>query len=408
MNHVRRTLPTFVHLDADAFFVSVEQALDPSLRGKKVAVGGGVRGIVSSASYEARAAGVWTPMPVAQALRVCPDLIVVSHGAGRYGEFSRKLFDLCETVTPFVERRSIDEGFLDLGPRGHTSADAVIADARALQQRILDELGLPVSFGLAATKICSAIASKLNKPRGFTVVPAGGEAAFLAPLSVGVLPGVGKKTEPLLKANGIARVGDLPVQSESLLAALLGSGWREYVAIARGEDDSQIVTEFAEAKSYSQQETFAHDIGDFETVLRHARQMLGELMPKVRADGKFAKTLTVKVRYPGMIDDTAGRSRAEPSDMEAAFFPLLELLLRTAWRRAGTPVRLVMVKLSGICEPPQQMELPLVFDGQIAEDKERRAAVVAPPVDNERRHRLLAVVDAINAGASKPKVFHPF
>ncbi|MEI6108025.1 MAG: DNA polymerase IV, partial [Opitutae bacterium] len=113
-----RRLPTIAHLDADAFFVAVEQALDPTLRGKKVAVGGRERGIIASASYEARACGVYTPMPSQRALRICPDLILVSHGSGQYGAYSRRMFDLCETLTPLVQRNSIDEGYLDLGPCG--------------------------------------------------------------------------------------------------------------------------------------------------------------------------------------------------------------------------------------------------------------------------------------------------
>ena len=135
-----RPLPTIVHLDADAFFVSVEQALDPSLRGKKVAVGGRERGIISSASYEARACGVYTPMPTARALKVCPDLVLVSHSAGRYGGYSRRLFDLCEQWTPVVERRSIDEGFLDVGPCGFKTAAEVETAVRALQEKIGREL----------------------------------------------------------------------------------------------------------------------------------------------------------------------------------------------------------------------------------------------------------------------------
>src|ERR1017187_2165682 len=127
--------PTIVHLDADAFFVSCEQARDPSLVGKKCAVGGRERGIISSASYEARAYGVYTPMPTARALKVCPDLILVSHTAGRYGEYSRKLCDLCEELTPIVERRSIDEGYLDVGPCGFKTGGEVEIAVRALQQR---------------------------------------------------------------------------------------------------------------------------------------------------------------------------------------------------------------------------------------------------------------------------------
>jgi DNA polymerase-4 len=378
-----RSLPTFIHLDADAFFVAVEQALHPELRGKKVAVGGRERGIIASASYEARACGVYTPMPTSQALRVCPDLILVSHSEGmsRYSEFSHKLFDLCETVTPLVERRSIDEGFMDIEPCGFADASAVEIAMRGLQARITRELGISVSFGLATNKLLCAIASKQNTPRGFTVVPAGAEAAFLAPLPISVLPGVGKKTEVLLKANGIARVRDILEQPESLLASLLGRDWRAFAAMALGMDDSPISTQHDDAKSYSQQETFLHDLRDFDSVLRTAKDMIDALLPKIRADGKRARTLTLKVRYPGMEDDVAGRSLAEASDLEAPFYALAGPLLRQAWRRRNAPVRLVMVKFSGIEEPPSQMEL-------FTEDS----------TATERKRRLAAVVDALNAG----------
>ncbi|MDR1789700.1 MAG: DNA polymerase IV, partial [Opitutaceae bacterium] len=180
-------LPTIVHIDADAFFVSVELALAPHLRGRKVAVGGLERGIIASASYEARAAGVWTPMPTARALRVCPDLVLLPHH-GDYSGVSRRMFALCEELTPLVQRNSIDEGYLDLGPRGHGSVGEIEAAARGLQERIWRELQIPVSVGVAANKLVAQVASKLRKPRGFVLVPPGGEAAFLAPLPVGKLP----------------------------------------------------------------------------------------------------------------------------------------------------------------------------------------------------------------------------
>ena len=374
-------LPAIIHLDADAFFVAVEQALDPGLSGKKVAVGGRVRGIIASASYEARACGVYTPMPTSRALCVCPDLILIDHGngMGRYNEFSRKLFAICEEISPVVERCSIDEGFMDVSSCGFASEVLLVAAMRNLQVRIRSELGLPVSLGLAVNKLVSAIASKQNKPFGFTVISPGTESAFLKPLPVEVLPGIGKKTGVLLKSNGIMCVGDLLVQTDSRLATLLGQGWRKIVAMAHGEDDSAVSTEHEDAKSYSQQETFQTDRGDFQQVLCVAKGMLDELMPKVRADGKCVRTLTVKVRYPGMQDDVAGRSLPEASDLEVSFYALLESLLQAAWRRRGMPLRLVMVKLSGIEVPRQQMEL---FPQQRDSD--------------ERKRRLAVVVDALN------------
>jgi len=378
-------LPTIVHLDADAFFVSVEQALDPSLRGKKVAVGGRERGIISSASYEARACGVYTPMPTARARKVCPDLILVSHTAGRYGEYSHRLFDLCEELTPLVERRSIDEGFLDLGPCGFREPAAVEAAVHRLQDRIGEKLQITVSFGLASNKLVAAIASKLRKPRGFVVVPPGSEAAFLAPLEIGRLPGIGVKTEAALRARGIARVSDLLARGEDELHALFGDGWREMAARARGIDDAPVQTGDEAAKSYSQQETFAADIGDAAEIERIAKGMIDELMPKIRADGKRARTLTLKVRYPGMENESAGRSLAEATDLEAPFYPLVRPLLRQAWSRRR-PLRLVSVRFSGIEDGPAQLEMFAQGD--------------------EKRRRLAAVLDQLNQRGAAPVVRH--
>ena len=378
-------LPTIVHLDADAFFVSVEQALDPSLRGKKVAVGGRERGIISSASYEARACGVYTPMPTARARKVCPDLILVSHTAGRYGEYSHRLFDLCEELTPLVERRSIDEGFLDLGPCGFREPAAVETAVHRLQDHIWEKLQITVSVGLAANKLVAAIASKLRKPRGFVVVPPGTEAAFLAPLEIGRLPGIGVKTEAALRARGIARVRDLLARGEDELHALFGDGWCEMAARARGIDDAPVETGDEAAKSYSQQETFPADIGDPAEIERIAKGMIDELMPKIRADGKRARTLTLKVRYPGMENESAGRSLAEATDLEAPFYPLVRPLLRQAWSRRR-PLRLVSVRFSGIEDGPAQLEMFAQTD--------------------EKRRRLAAVLDQLNQRGAAPVVRH--
>jgi len=371
-----RSLPSIVHLDADAFFVSVEQALNPALRGKKVAVGGRERGIISSASYEARACGVYTPMPTARALKVCPDLILVDHSSGRYGEYSRRLFDLCETLTPLVERRSVDEGFLDTTPCGFKTAAEVEAAVRYLQQRIWDELQITISFGLAANKLVSAIASKLNKPRGFTVVVPGAERDFLAPLAIGKLPGIGAKTEEALNARGIRLVSDVQGMAESQLKAAFGNGWREVFEMACGRDESVVETEEGEAKSYSQQETFATDITDLAEIERVAKGMIDELMPKIRADGKRVRTITVKIRYPNFEQMSAGHSIDVASDLEAPFYPWVAPLLKKAWTQRR-PLRLVSVRFSSVDDLPEQLEM---FSGS-----------------DEKRKRLATAVDALKA-----------
>ena len=374
------TLPLIVHLDADAFFVSCELALKPELRGTRCAVGGRERGIISSASYEARACGVYTPMPTARALKVCPDLILLPHTSGLYGRMSRQMFDLCETFTPLVQRNSIDEGYLDLQPCGFASSAEIEARMMALQQRIWQELRVPTSFGIAANKLVAQIASKLRKPRGFVVVPPGSEAEFLAPLPVGKLPGIGAKTEAELQArHGIRLVRDLTARNGSELQAIFGSGWREVEAMARGQDDRPLELERDDAKSYSQQETFARDIAEFSEIERVAKRMVDELLPKIREDRKRVRTMTVKIRYPDFSQESHGRSLETATDLEAPFYPLVVPLLRAAWKKRR-PLRLVSVRFSGVEEAAGQLEMFAQSD-----EKRRRLAGVLDRLNNRGR-----------------------
>lgn len=381
-----RALPTIVHLDADAFFVSCELASRPDLRGTKCAVGGRERGIISSASYEARACGVYTPMPTQRALKVCPDLILLPHTSGLYSRVSRQMFDCCETLTPLVQRNSIDEGYLDLGPCGFTTGEEIERQVRGLQTRIWNELQVPVSFGLASNKLVAQIASKLRKPRGFVVVPPGTEAAFLAPLPLGKLPGIGAKTEQgLLEQHGLRLVADLFGRSERELQTIFGAGWREMLATARGEDTRPVETDRDDAKSYSQQETFGRDIGDFGEIERIVKRMVDELLPKIRADQKRVRTMTVKVRYPDFSQESHGRSLDSATDLEAPFYPLVAPLLRLAWSKRR-PLRLVSVRFSNVEEPAVQLEM------------------FAEP--DEKRRRLAGVLDRLNQGGRTTVVQH--
>jgi DNA polymerase IV len=379
-------LPTIVHLDADAFFVSCELALKPELRGKKCAVGGRERGIISSASYEARACGVYTPMPTQRALKVCPDLIMLPHTSGLYSKVSRQMFDLCETVTPLVQRNSIDEGYLDLALCGSVSSTEIEAKMRRLQQRIWDDLQIPVSFGLATNKLVAQIASKLRKPRGFVVVAPGSEAAFLAPLGIGKLPGVGPKTETnLVERHGLRLIGDILERSEQQLQQIFGDGWPSMVAMAQGEDDRTVHVDHEDAKSYSQQETFGRDIAEFSAIERVAKRMIDELMPKVREDGKRVRTITVKIRYPDFSQESHAQTLATATDLEAPFYPLVGPLLRSAWKKRR-PLRLISVRFSGVEEGGTQLEM-------FAEVE-------------EKRRRLAGVLDRLNAQGRNTIVQH--
>jgi DNA polymerase-4 len=378
-------LPTIVHVDADAFFVSCEQARDPSLVGKKCAVGGRERGIISSASYEARACGVYTPMPTSRAVRVCPGLIMIAHTPGLYSEVSRRMFDLCETVTPSVQRNSIDEGYMDIAACAPGTLESVERMVRDLQGRIWEELRIPVSMGIAGNKLVAQIASKLRKPRGFVVVPPGTEAEFLAPLPIGRLPGVGAKTEASLALLGIRVVRDLFSRSEREMAEAFGRDWRRVLELGRGVDDSAVETQEAGAKSYSKQETFSADVADFAEIEKVSKRMIDELMPKVRADGAKVRTVTVKVRYADFSQESRGCSLDTATDLESLFYPLVGPLLRAAWKRLR-PLRLVSVKLSGVDAGPAQLEM----FGQA----------------DERRRKLAGVLDRLNSGGRDSVVIH--
>jgi DNA polymerase-4 len=380
---MKAALPFIVHLDADAFFVGCEQARRPELRGKKCAVGGTERGIISSASYEARACGVYTPMPTSQALRVCPDLIMIPHTSGLYGQVSAAMFDLCESITPYVQRNSIDEGYLDLAPCALQTTAEVEDLVRRLQRRIWEELEITVSMGIAANKLVAQIASKLRKPKGFVVVPVGFERDFLAPLSIGKLPGIGAKTEVALAEFGLKLIGDVCGRSERELKATLGNDWAAVVAMARGEDDRPVETTTPDAKSYSQQETFAEDVGEFSKIERVAKRMIDELLPKVRTDGKRVRTMRVKVRYGDFTQTSQAKSLTEASDLEAPFYPLLGSLLREAWNQRRK-LRLVSVRFSGVEESGAQLEMFAQGD--------------------EKRRKLAAVLDRLNGGGTSAGV----
>lgn len=380
------SLPNIVHLDADAFFVSCELALKPELRGTKCAVGGRERGIISSASYEARACGVYTPMPTARALKICPDLIMLPHTSGLYSRVSRQMFELCETLTPLVQRNSIDEGYLDLTPCRLGSVEEIERAVHRLQHAIEQQLRITASFGIARNKLVAQIASKLRKPRGFVTVQPGTEAEFLAPLPIGKLPGVGTKTEErLVQRHGLKLVRDIVELREDELKAIFGNGWEEMRECALGIDDRPVETEYEDAKSYSQQETFGADVASFAEIERVAKRMIDELLPKIRGDGKRVRTMTVKVRYPDFSQESHGRSLSTATDLEAPFYALVSPLLKQAWKKKR-PLRLVSVRFSSVEDGPQQLEMFAQGD--------------------EKRRRLADVLDRLNRGGRSAVVQH--
>jgi DNA-directed DNA polymerase III PolC len=380
----------FTHLDADAFFASVEQASDPRLRGRPVAVGGDRRGIIASASYEARKFGVYTPMPTVRARRLCPQLVVLPGDFEKYERFSRWMFSYAYDFTPAVEITSIDEGYFDLtGVRRNP-----VEVALTIRKAIRDALKITVSEGLGSSKLVSQIASKLHKPAAFYEVPAGGEIPFLHPLSNRWLPGVGPKTSVRLNAAGLTVIGQVAATPVDLLELLVGSAAPGLRRFANGVDDRAIVPVSAPAKSYGQQETFAEDQTDEALIEATLRRMADELFAKVRADGKAVRTLTVKVRYHDMAEDQCGESLAEPTDLEADVYGRLRVLLRHAWKRRVS-LRLVSLRLSNLYAGIFRTELALDRAAQQSDAQRRLARAVDALREERGRYVILRGHDFI-------------
>lgn len=351
---------TILHLDLDAFFCAVEELRDPSLRGKAFAVGGRPeeRGVVASCSYAARRFGVRSAMPMSRALRLCPGLIVISHHRGDYGEMSEKVMARLHALSPLVEQISIDEAFVDISGLGDPAAIA-----RGLQSAIRNELGLPCSVGIASNKLVAKIATEAGKksgkkgepPNALTVVPPGGEAAFLDPLSADMLWGVGPKTAARLAEYGIRTIGDLARRPEADLIRWFGENGRDLHRHARGLDERPIVTEY-EAKSVSQEVTFARDVRDDRQLESTLRDLSAQVGRRLRRDHLAGTTVKIKLRWPDFTTLTRQVSRPQPAEQDEDIYQAALALLRKV-RAKGQAVRLIGVGVSGFKPPLRQLGL---------------------------------------------------
>jgi DNA polymerase-4 len=348
-----------LHLDVDAFFASVEEILDPSLKGKPLIVGARPeqRGVVASASYAARAFGVHSAMPTAQALRLCPQAIVIPPRHKVYGEYSARMMAILSEYSTLIEPLSLDEAFLDVtGCEARWGSPEELA--RRLQKRLEVELGLSTSIGLASNKLVAKIASGLEKPHGFVVVPQGREAEFLAPLPVERLWGVGEVTARSLHELGVFTIGQLAGLPAAQLEARFGRRGRDLHRHARGIDDSPVVAE-REEKSLSREVTFAEDIGD-EQVLRKTLLSLSEdVARQLRKRGLRGRTVKLKLRYADFKTLTRQVTMEAPTDLEQVIFDQAARLVERAWDKRKK-VRLIGVGVSKF--EPEERQLSL-FEG---------------------------------------------
>jgi DNA polymerase-4 len=351
-----------IHLDLDAFFCSIEEQREASLRGKPFAVGGkpDQRGVVASCSYAARQCGVRSAMPMSRALRLCPNLIIVRGHYTDYRDASQKVMDVLQEYTPLVEQTSIDEAFLDLSDL----PEALETLAQNIQGAIHEKLGLPCSLGGAANKLVAKIATDAGKaaslksaevahpPNAITVVPPGQEASFLAPLPAQALWGVGPKTAARLSELGIHTIGDLARWPVEDLRLRFGKHGAELSRHAIGIDDSPIVTQH-EAKSISQEVTFARDIQDPESLRKTLRQLSEQVGRSLRKSGLHGRTVKLKLRWHDFTTLTRQITLPHPSDLDEEIFQAVLGLFENVWKSPRL-VRLLGVGVSHFDPPPSR------------------------------------------------------
>ncbi len=350
-----------IHLDLDAFFCAVEELRDLALRGKPFAVGGSPegRGVVASCSYAARQFGIHSAMPMAQALRLCPDLIVISGRHRRYAQVSQKVMAMLRQVTPLVEPISIDEAFLDVSDMPEPAAEI----GRKLQADILEHLGLPCSLGIATNKLVAKIATDVGKskahgstaPMAITIVPPGQEAAFLAPLPTRALWGVGPKMAAALAAMGIHTIGELAAQSPADMQRRFGKHGHDLVQRARGIDERPVVTSHRR-KSFSKETTFAQDVSDERVLRQRLQQLVAGVGYELRRKHQSATTVKIKLRWSDFTTITRQVTLPQPIDTDEAIQAAAMKLFRAAWPR-GRPVRLIGVGVSGLQQGWRQLSL---------------------------------------------------
>jgi len=347
-------LRAILHLDLDAFFAAVEMLENPRLAGKPVLVGGRERGVVAAASYEARTFGARSAMPMTRALQLCPEAIVVPPRHRLYRHYSRRVMSILRQTSDLMEQMSIDEAYLDVTSLV-SEWQGTVAIARQLQRRVKDEIGLSASLGVATNKLLAKIASDRDKPGGLTVVRPGEETAFLAPLPVRVLWGVGPVTARKLFEMGVTTIGQLAQVPGDVLEAHFGRPGLEMAQRARGIDHRPVVTEH-EPKSVSQEETFIHDLTDWPALRQELWSLSQGVARRLKDVERSAGTVAIKVRYSDFATLTRQMSLAVPTDDEKLIYDAALVLLERSWR-AGRPVRLLGVGGYNLSPPSGQLRL---------------------------------------------------
>jgi DNA polymerase-4 len=339
---------TVLHIDMDAFYASVELISRPELKGTPVIVGGGSRSVVLSATYEARRFGVHSAMPMTRARRLCPQATVVEPSHGRYSRVSAGVMEIFRSVTPLVEPLSLDEAFLDVaGAVRRLGRPSEIG--QLIRDRVADEQGITCSVGVATTKFVAKLASTRCKPDGMLVVPASGVVAFLHPLPVGALWGVGEKTEKELTRLGLHTVGDIAHTPRSTLVRALGQAAGSHLhALSWGRDERRVVAHEPD-KSIGAEETFSRDVDDPDVVRRELLRLAERTAARLRTAGLAGRTVSVKIRFADFTTITRARTLSEPTDVAAVLYATARQLYE-ALGLDRARLRLVGIRVEGLVE----------------------------------------------------------
>ncbi len=368
-----------LHVDMDAFYASVEELDDPGLVGQPVVVGGTPdgRGVVAAANYAARRYGIHSAMPAARARRLCPHAVFIRSRMDRYGEVSRALRGIFARYTPLLEPLSLDEAFLDVTSSLRLFGDG-LAIARRIKEEIREELGLVASVGVAPNKFLAKLASDLDKPDGLVVVPTDAIEAFLEPLPVSRLWGVGKVSNRDLAQMGVHTIGDLRRLPEALLVSRFANTAVHWARLARGIDDRRVVPD-RDAKSISHETTFATDIDDPEILRSWLLELTEQVATRLRRQGLRGKTVYIKVRYADFHTVTRSESLDAPSNVTRELTVTAAGLLRAQLARSPRPVRLLGMGVSALTAGAHAQ-------GQLFETEDR-----------EQQRRIDTVVDSIKS-----------
>jgi len=364
-----------IHLDLDAFFCAVEEQNDPSLVGKPFVVGGqpGHRSVVSSCSYAARRYGIHSAMPVDHAIRLCKKLRIITPRHKQYSQISRKVIEFLRNFTSQIEQTSIDEAFLDVSDMAQP-AETI---ARYLQKIIREEFGLPCSLGVSTNKLVAKIANDIGKstvkgdlpPNAITIVPPGEEEAFLAPLPVQTLWGIGPKTAQRLHKLGITSIGDLAQLQEDDLTRILGKAGKELGLRVKGIDERPIVTHF-EPKSISHETTFVKDIQDKEKIHQTIIDLSESVAKRLRKSGYLGSTVKLKIRWPDFTTLSRQVTLRVSTDRGNEINSAALFLLSKVWEE-GKAVRLIGVGISGFTKQVRQLSLWDTDNTQVEERDKR-------------------------------------